>query len=390
MDQVYRILIVHNKYRFAGGEDSVVMNEKQLLESHGHSVSLYIKENTDIANLSFLKKLFLPLHSLYSFQTYLEIKKIIQEKNIDIVHVHNTLPLISFSVYYAARHLNCALVQTIHNFRLLCPNGLFYRNGKICEDCLESLTCSIKYKCYRNSKLQTMLVAFNLWMHRRLGTFHKPDAYIVLTDFNKKKLSFLISEKKLFVKPNFTDMPPIFSTPKKRTYFIYISRLEENKGIYLLLQTFENFPDEKLLIIGTGPEEKSIQKYIYDKKMKNVELLGFLPHDKIMPLLYDAKALLFPTQWYEGFPVIIAESFSAGTPIIGSNIGNVASIIEHGRTGLLFQHDNVIDCIAKIKEFISDSFNHQALERNCYETFYKFYSPAENYRMLFSIYKSIT
>lgn len=390
MRDTYHILLVHNKYRFAGGEDSVVAAEQLLLEAHGHSVSLYVKENTEIDHYSLIQKLFLPFRTIFSLSTYFALKKKIRAEQITIVHVHNTLPLISFSAYYAAKHCNCALVQTIHNFRLLCPNGIFYRDDHICEDCLNSLACSIQHGCYRNSKFQSALVACSLWFHRKLGTFLLPDAYIALTDFNKNKLSALIPKTKLFVKPNSASTDCIFPAEKSRDYFIFVSRLDPTKGIHLLLQAFQKLPDSKLVIVGTGPEEDTVKQFLEDHHMSNVDLKGFVPHQETIPLLYHAKALIFPTQWYEGFPVVLAESLSVGTPVIGSNIGNTASIIEHGKTGLLFQHDSVKDCISCITDFSDASFDFLSMEKNCLETFQKRYSSEKNYQVLMSIYQKIT
>ena len=153
------ILIVHNYYQIPGGEDTVVANEKKMLEDNGHKVVLYTRNNNEIKTMNVFQKILLPFTSIYSFKTAREIKRIIKEENIDIVHVHNTLSLISPSVYYAAVKMNKPVVQTIHNFRMLCPGATFYRDGHICEDCVsKGLRCSLKHKCYRNSFIQIFIL----------------------------------------------------------------------------------------------------------------------------------------------------------------------------------------------------------------------------------------
>lgn len=386
----FRILIVHNKYRYAGGEDSVMQSEARLLESHGHHVVLYQKDNSELDKYTMIDKLRLPFRTLYSVSSAKDIRAIIKQENIDIVHVHNTLPLISFSVYYAAKRCGCALVQTLHNFRLLCPNGLFYRDNVVCKDCLKSLSCAVKHSCYRSSKVQSMLVALSLLFHRKIGTFRLPDAYIALTDFNESAFLPLLDKNRLFVKPNFTESVLSVSpgsNPKSRAHFIYLSRIERSKGIYLLLEAFRNLPDTPLLIVGTGPDDEAVQAYVDKHCMENVHFLGFTPHDEALSLLYHAKALIFPTQLYEGFPVVLAESFSLGTPVIGSNIGNTASIVEDGQTGLLFKHDDAEDLVLKIKQFDAPAFSYSAMEKNCYKTYKQHYTPDKNYECLLSIYQ---
>lgn len=199
------ILVVHNYYQIPGGEDTVVANEKKMLEEHGHKVILYSRNNSELNQMSKLRKLLLPVTTVFNPRTYKDIKRIIKKEKIEIVHAHNTLNLISPSVYYAARAMKVPMVQTVHNSRLLCPGATFYRDGHICEDCVEhGLKCALKHGCYRGSKIQTLACVISTWFHRMTGIYGKNN-YICLTEFNKSKLLELkqIKPEKVFVKPNF-------------------------------------------------------------------------------------------------------------------------------------------------------------------------------------------
>ena len=201
-----KILMVHNYYQLAGGEDTVVENEKKLLEDNGHEVILYFRHNAEIKQMNILQKFLLPINSIFNIKTYWDIKRILKEESIDIVHVHNTLHLISPAVYYAAVKCDVPVVQTIHNFRFLCPNGIFYRDGHICEECVsKGLKCAVKNKCYRDSRLQTAICVISMWLHRHTGILGKIN-YICLTEFNKEKILQLkyIDSSKVYVKPNFS------------------------------------------------------------------------------------------------------------------------------------------------------------------------------------------
>ncbi|MEH7111505.1 glycosyltransferase [Neobacillus niacini] len=208
-----KILIVHNYYQIPGGEDTVVANETKLLKQKGHEVVFYSRNNSELKDLNLFQKLCLPFTTVFSIKTYREVKEVIKKQNIDIVHVHNTLNLISPSVYYAAFACKVPVVQTIHNFRMLCPAATFYRNGNICEDCTsKGLKCAIKYSCYRQSKLQTIACVVTLKLHRFFGTYKKLN-YICLTEFNMLKLLELnkgkkkiIDPEKVFIKPNFINI----------------------------------------------------------------------------------------------------------------------------------------------------------------------------------------
>lgn len=201
-----KVLMVHNYYQIPGGEDTVVANEKRLLEEHGHEVVLYTRHNNELKGMSKLQKLCLPFKTIFNPRTYRDIKRIIKEEKIEIVHVHNTLNLISPAVYYAAVKMKVPAVQTIHNFRFLCPGATFYRDGHICEDCVrKGLGCAVKHKCYRGSRSQTLICVISTWIHRHTGILGKIN-YIALTEFNKEKLLQLkqIKPERVFVKPNFT------------------------------------------------------------------------------------------------------------------------------------------------------------------------------------------
>ena len=204
------ILIIHNYYQIPGGEDTVVANEKKLLEDNGHKVILYTRDNGEINRMSRLKKLLLPFMTIYNPHSARDVKKIIKKEHIDIVHVHNTLNLISPSVCYAAVRCGIPVVQTVHNFRFICPGALLYRDGHVCEDCPgKGLMCAVKHGCYRGSKPQTLVLVISALLHRTTGIYRRMN-FICLTEFNRQKL-LLINRKKLlidparvFVKPNFT------------------------------------------------------------------------------------------------------------------------------------------------------------------------------------------
>ena len=379
------VLIVHNYYKISGGEDIVVANEKKLLENHGHKVYLYVKHNNELDRMS---KLRIAVESIFNYKTYKEIRSLIKEKDIDIVHVHNTLHRISPSVYYAARSRRVPVVQTIHNFRMLCPNALFYRDGHICEECLEhGLRRSIKYACYRDSVFQTMAVVFNMKIHRATGIY-KNINYICLTEFNRNKLLNFkqIKPERVFVKPNFASGNIL--SEEVLNQFVFAGRIDNLKGIRILFKAWKKYEDvggnDSLIVCGSGTEENWCRSYIRAHKLKYVELKGHLSNTETKKIIAKSKALILPTQWYEGFPMIIAESFAVGTPVICSNIGNAADIVEEGVTGYKFNggEDGLFNTILKM---LSNNIDREHI-RDIYR--YR-YSEEINYKSLKRIYDSI-
>lgn len=336
-----KILIVHNYYQIPGGEDTVVANEEQLLKEYGHEVFFYSRKNSELKTMSKLQKIMLPFTSIFNIRTYIDIKQIIRRKNIEIVHVHNTLALISPSVYYAAKACKVPVIQTIHNFRLLCPGATFFREGHICEECItKGLKCAIKHNCYRESKIQTIVCVINMKLHRMMGIYRDFN-YICLTEFNKSKLLSLkqVNQDKVFVKPNFVNSIGEFIPGTQRVnQFVFVGRLDKLKGIDILLKAWNRMGKAapKLIVCGTGPMEKWCKQFI-TKTRSNVELRGYIPNKEARKLIAHSKALILPTQWYEGFPISIVEAYSVGTPVICTAIGNASSVVEEGITGWKFK-----------------------------------------------------
>lgn len=395
MGKKLRILQVHNAYQIPGGEDVVVANEKKLLEMNGNEVFSYSRNNDELKTMNTFQKLLIPFTAVYSFKTYREVKKLIRENKIDIVHVHNTLMVVSPSVFYAAFHCHVPVVQTLHNFRMLCPAGSYFRGDRICEECSEKgLQCSLKYGCYRGSKAQTFVSAAILKIHRMLGTYRKVN-FICLTEFNREKLSRLneggkqiVDMKKVYIKPNFTFQEGISGEVQEAgDYFLVVGRVEALKGIDVVVKAFEKIPDQKLIVAGDGPMMAEMKAYIKDHNMSNVKFAGYLDKAKVQEKYRGAKAVIMASQCYEAFAMTIAEAYSNAVPVIAGNVGNLANMVEEGVTGIKFIYDSPDDLAAKILKY--NTMDIAKMKQNA-KTFYeKRLKPEDNYRILEEIYHKI-
>ena len=380
------ILIVHNYYQIPVGEDTVVANEKKMLEEHGHKVILYSRNNAELKQMSKLQKLFLPITTIFNPRTYKEIKSLIKAENIEIVHVHNTLNLISPAVYYAARAMKVPVVQTVHNFRLLCPGATFYRDGHICEECVEhGLRCAVKHSCYRDSRIQTLACVISTWFHRMTGIYGKI-SYICLTEFNKSKLLELkqIRPEQIYVKPNFAYPPDVQNETGE--FYLFIGRVEEIKGVPIILEAFEKMPDKRIVIAGTGTKLEEYE--LKEKEFKNIEFKGFVPKDKLQHLLRRTKAVIVASQCYETFGMIVAEAFASHVPVIVGDIGNVGSLADDGINGVKFQYDSFRALIQAINRF--EQMDQKTLGENAFQKYEMCYEQNGNYEMMTKIYTSIS
>lgn len=379
------ILIVHNYYQIPGGEDTVVANEMQMLQENGHKVILYSRNNLELKEMSKFQKLMMPINIIFNIKSYKEIRQIIRKESIDIVHVHNTLSLISPSVYYAAKTCEVPVVQTIHNFRLLCPGATFYRDGQICEDCVQQgLYCALKHGCYRNSKLQTLACVISTAFHRMTGIYGKIN-YICLTEFTREKLLMQrqIKPERISVKPNV--VYDFGGYGKPTDYFVFVGRLEKIKGIDILVNAFKKIPDIKLKVIGTGSLDDEIRQRIISEQINNIELIGFKSREEVNRIVCGAKALIMCSQWYETFGMVIVEAYSNGVPVIVGNIGNIKALVEQDVTGKLFTYNSEDDLVNVVINFNEEETS--SYSKNCYKYYKDNFAPENNYAKLIAIYE---
>lgn len=374
-----RILIAHTRYQQRGGEDQVVEAEAQLLSQHDHDIALFTEDNHTIAEMPRLR---LAMNTIWSRATSSKAEVLFRKFRPDILHVHNTFPLMSPSIYWAAARHSIPVVQTLHNYRLVCPQAMLLRNGKVCEDCLTRLPLpAIRHKCYRDSATQTAVISSMISIHRSIGTFkNKVSAYIALTNFSKSKFieSGLPSER-IFVKPNFVDIPQLARATGSRG--LYVGRLSEEKGLNNLREALDILSNTDIDAIGSGPLETELKSSVH------LHLHGWKSSDDVHTAMRKASFLVIPSIWYEGLPVTVIEAFACGLPVIASNIGSLGELIEDGLTGLLFKPGSSRHLAEKISwanTHLQELTEMGKLARLNYE---KHFSPDSNYRRLAEIYQ---
>lgn len=301
----------------------------------------------------------------------------------DIVHVHNFFPLLSPSVYYACRAAGVPVVQTLHNYRLLCSNALFFRDGRPCEDCLGKTVPwpGVWHGCYRQSRAATVPVVAMLTAHRAFGTWRKAvDRYIVMTEFAREKfIAGGLPADRIVVKPHFVDPAPA-PGEGRGGYALYAGRLSQEKGVQTLLSAWKQIGSTlPLKIVGDGPLATA---------QGGGEWLGRRSREEVFELMREAAVLIFPSICYETFGIAIAEAFAAGTPVIASRLGSMASLVEHGRTGLHFEAGNADDLAKQVRWFLEHPVEAQQMRRAARAEFEAKYTAERNYRMLMEIYQA--
>lgn len=379
-----KILQVHNFYQRPGGEDVVLYNEGELLRDNGHCVRQLTVSNAILNHP--LTSIFTAAHAAYSWAGRNMVAKALQEVQPDVVHVHNFFPVLTPSIYDACHAASVPVVQTLHNYRILCAAAHLYRNGTPCETCLSASPYqAVLHRCYRNSRLASL--ARMIDFHRRKDTWNRlVDCFIALTNFGKSRFcAGGIRPEKVAVKPNFVPdpgEPPEYCG--RRTSFLYVGRLSPEKGVATLLAAWRNV-DLPLHVIGDGPMRRNVQEVAGDR----IAFLGQRPAPEVRQAMRSAACLIMPSEWYEGFPVVIAEAYANGLPVIASRLGAMKEVVGDGVTGLHFNPGDAEDLAEKVQWAASHPEEMRAMGRRARQTYEQYYTPQKNYAQLMHVYQRV-
>jgi glycosyltransferase involved in cell wall biosynthesis len=386
-----RILSVHNAYQQPGGEDQVFAQEAGLLRSHGHQVVLYESSNDQVKGGN---PLVLLGNTIWNRGTHRELRALMQREQPDIVHVHNTFPVISPAVYYAAGEAGIPVVQTLHNYRLICPTATLFRAGQVCEDCVGRAISwpGVVHGCYRGSRPATAAAAAMLAIHNYKHTWSEAvSAYIALSDFARDKfIQGGLPAGKIFVKPNFLEADPGMGKgmgEARGNYALFVGRLTPEKGISTLLEAWRELGAElPLEIAGDGPMAPEVERAAGESG--HVRWLKWLPRAEILQKMKDASLLVLPSTWYEGFPMILAEAFAIGLPVIASDLGSMSSIVDHLRTGLHFEAGCSGGLVDQVRWFRAHPAEAALMRTQARQEYEGKYAGETNYAQLIDIYES--
>ena len=381
-----KILIIHTKYNQAGGEDTVVIQETELLKQEHDVEVLYFQNNTGIRGL------FQFLYSIWNIGARRRVRLKIKQFQPDVVHLHNFHFASGPLIIRIVKKMGVPLVQTLHNYRLLCPSAILLYNNQLFLDSLqqEFPWSAIRKRVYRNSILLTFWLAVIFWFHKRIGTFKIVDKYICLTEFSKQLIEqslLKLAPLQFVVKPNFTKRVEQAQVLNRDNHFLFVGRLSAEKGIDVLLAAFKN-TEYNLKIAGDGPLVTKVKQMA--SQCANIIYLGSLSNKEVNLELIKTQALIFPSIWYEGMPMTILEAFSNKTPVIASNLGAMSSMIQHRKNGLHFEAGNSLDLKSKLSEWIQLSdLEKEQVRQQAFRSYQTVYAPEQQLQYFDDIYQSV-
>jgi glycosyltransferase involved in cell wall biosynthesis len=386
-----RILQVHNKYRPGwGGEETVVALEADLLRSHGHEVEQVFACTKELDGASAFRLFTAGLGTVWSLRGYSTIKKAIARFSPDVIHVHNTFPLLSPSVFWAANRAGVPVVQTLHNYRLTCAGSLLLREDRPCEECVGQFPWpGLRHRCNGSSLPRTAAVTAMNVIHDWLGTYRaKVNAYILLTAFSKGIMARAgLPEERMHVKPNFSPATVRLTSPRI-CRVVFVGSIARFKGAHLLLEAWSRIAPaaHQLHMIGDGPDRAELEQSYAARS--NIVWHGNVPRERVLDLIAASRWLVLPSLAYENFPMSVLEALSTGTPVIVPNRGAFASMVSDGVEGLHFSAGDATSLATALQSALNSNeaawinWSANARARHLSE-----YMDCSNYAQLMSIYE---
>lgn len=368
----------------------VFHQECRLLEDAGHEVVVYRRSNWSADSAS--RRLSLAWRIVWAEDTRREFADLLRTERPDLVHVHNTFFVISPSIYSACREADVPVVQTLHNYRLLCPAANFFRNGSVCEECMEqSLWRSVRHGCYRDSRPITAGVALMLAFHRARQTWTQDvTCYIALTEFARSKfVQGGLPADKIFVKPNFLHPDPgSHSGDSDGDYVLYVGRLSAEKRVSTLLRAWALLRNRiPLMIVGEGPERQALEMQALRHNLSGIQFRGHLSHEQALRTIGAARLLVFPSECYESFGLAIVEALATGVPVFCSRLGAMREIVVDGRSGLHFEPGNAQDLAEKVDWAWNNPVPLRSMAKRARQEYEEKYTAEKNYPILMEIYR---
>lgn len=392
-----KILAIHNYHRkgSASGDDQVFNSETELLRQHGNEVVTYTVRNDEFDNAGIIGKLKATLGMLWSFKNYNAVKSLIEKEKPEIVHIHTFFPLLSPSILYAAKRCGVKVVATLHDTRFVCPCATSLRGTTLCNSCGDGHYFRMcKYGCFKNSKIQSLIVAFIFKYHRIRKSFYKQiDKYVCLNDNQIKLLENIGFEKnKIIKKYNFVpdaeaNLKAVTVEKLPKRYAVFYGRIGEEKGIRILMKVWSKLENIPLVVMGSGPLEEEFK--IWADKQDNVYYMGYVQHDKCLSIVKGGEFVVFPSIWYEGCSMVEIETESLGKGLVATDLGFSEEAIENGVNGYKVSLGDVDGFVKVIEKLWNDPEKCKLVGKNARADYENKYLPEDNYNQLMDIYNSV-
>lgn len=398
-----KIILVNNYYYLRGGSERVFFEEMEMLRANGHEVipfSRHYNKNIDSkyseyfsSDFSYEKGFFLNriaggVKLVYSIESRKKFCRLLDDTKPDIIHAHNIYGRLTSAVLDAARAKNVPVVMTLHDYKLICPSYSMLLNGRPCECCKGGrfYNCMLT-RCHKGKLSASTIYTIESYFNKLFKKYNHIKYFICPSNFLlNKHLEAGIPVEKLIHLPNFIKLDSFEPKYENSDYMLYAGRLSKEKGIMTSLKAVNGL-EVLLRIVGDGPMRSEYENFVSEKRIKNVEFIGYKTGEELRELFRNAAFIVFPSECYENAPMTILEAFAYGKPVIGSNIGGIPEMVIDGETGLLFEPGNHIQLRERIEYLLSNPNKIIEIGRNARQKVEKEYNEKLHYQRLMAVYK---
>lgn len=398
-----RVLNIGQNYRITGGSDRYFFNLQNLLEAHGHIVIPFAAKHRD--NLPSPWQLFFPdaidfknpnirdiSSFFYSIQASKKLEELIRIAKPDIAHLHIYYGKLTASILSVLRRHQIPIVQTLHDYKAICPTYSTIRHGKYCDLCrVGNYWHATRYKCNRGDLKRSIASTTEAYISYILGAVHSIDKFFAVSEFQRKLLIARgLPESRVMTLYNFvrTDLENKKVSDQAK-HFLYFGRIEKEKGVFSLVDAAARIPELPLIIAGDGKETEKLQMHIRDLGATHIKMVGFKSGEKLQKLINESLCVIVPSECFETFGLVLIEALALGKPVIASRIGAIPEIVQHGINGFLFEPgdvdslENLMRCaLRQIDRMVDMGLQGQALVQ-------KHFSEEVHYQALIDVYSSL-
>ncbi len=407
-----KILQINKYYYVKSGSERYMFDLSSELERRGHQIvpfamkheknmptkySRYFVENIDYDNVmkqNISKRLYAGAKSVYSIEARKKLSRLVRKENPDIAHIHKISNTLTPSILYALKKNDIPVLQTLHDYRVVCPNYNMYNpnTSKVCEACKgHRYFNAMRLKCQKSSYMVGLNIALESYLYHALKTYDKMiDLFVSPSNFLKKKVvEFGVDEEKIVCIPHFVMVDRYIPNYNNSDYILYFGRLEKHKGLKTLIEALSRIRDTNLYIAGDGSYRSESESYAKKKGITNVAFLGYVSESRLISLLRDCLFIVVPSEWYENFGFTILESFASGKPVIGADIGGIPELVKSGYTGELFRPGDVEDLSQRISFLLENRRLISEMGKNAREIVEKEYNADLHCERLMKAYQKI-
>ena len=403
-----KILFVNKFYYLRGGAERSFFESSLILEARGHRVipfsmqderneptpyARYFVDNVEFnRDHSLREKIEIIPRVIYFSQDRRKLEQLLRKEHVDVAHLHNIAHQLSPSILDSFKKFGIPVVQTMHDYKLICPTYMMLAKEQVCQRCLGGhYYHAALQKCNKDSFSASLLNMVEMYIHRGLNLYERGiDLFIAPSRFLRQKLiEDGIGDTPIFYLPNFIDTKEYIPQYGGQNYCVYFGRLASNKGVMTLIRAMRGLGNLNLRIVGEGLQRQALQDLVRQEKLNNVEFLGYLSGGNLKDVIKNSLFVVVPSEWYENCPFSILESFALGKAVIGSEIGGIPELIVPGKDGLLFKPGDVDDLRVKMQSLASDPERTVKMGMNAREKAERKYGVDAHYKMLMAAYEEV-